>query len=172
MDHVQQLPRAFPWRTTALVTAAIAALELLALIAGGATLLVRPLHHSGAPKTKPTAAAATSTRPVVRVPPAPKVRTVPLRPRSQVAVLILNGNGVQGAARTEAAQLQGLGYRIGGAQNAARHDYARSMVMYAPGYGRDARRLARDTGIRMVAPADGMRPAALKASPLVVLLGS
>jgi hypothetical protein len=87
-------------------------------------------------------------------------------------VLVLNGNGIQGAATREAAHLQGLGYRIGGAQNAVRHNYARSMVMYAPGWSKEARRLSRDTGIRMVAPADGMTRSALKASPLVLLLGS
>ena len=170
MDHAQQLPRAFPWRSAALVTATIAAVELVALIAGGTALLARPVHHAAAKPVRTTAGAA--ARPVFRVPAAAKVPSVPLRPRSYVAVLVLNGNGVQGAAGTEAARLQGLGYRIGGATNAVRHDYARSMVMYAPGYGKEARRLSRDTGIRMVAPADGLTRAALKASPLVLLLGS
>ena len=170
MDHAQQLPRAFPWRSAAVVTATIAAVELVALIAGGTALLARPAHHAAAKPVRTTAGAA--ARPVFRVPAAAKVPSVPLRPRSHVAVLVLNGNGVQGAAGTEAARLQGLGYRIGGATNAVRHDYARSMVMYAPGYGKEARRLSRDTGIRMVAPADGLTRAALKASPLVLLLGS
>jgi len=170
VDHAQQLPRAFPWRSAALVTATIAAVELVALIAGGTALLARPVHHAAAKPVRTTAGAA--ARPVFRVPAAAKVPSVPLRPRSYVAVLVLNGNGVQGAAGTEAARLQGLGYRIGGATNAVRHDYARSMVMYAPGYGKEARRLSRDTGIRMVAPADGLTRAALKASPLVLLLGS
>jgi hypothetical protein len=170
VDHAQQLPRAFPWRAAALVTATIAAAELVALIAGGTALLARPVHHATAKPVRTTAGAA--ARPVFRVPAAAKVPSVPLRPRSHVAVLVLNGNGVQGAAGTEAARLQGLGYRIGGAENAVRHDYARSMVMYAPGYGKEARRLSRDTGIRMVAPADGLTRAALKASPLVLLLGS
>jgi len=170
VDHAQQLPRAFPWRSAAVVTATIAAVELVALIAGGTALLARPVHHAAAKPVRTTAGAA--ARPVFRVPAAAKVPSVPLRPRSYVAVLVLNGNGVQGAAGTEAARLQGLGYRIGGATNAVRHDYARSMVMYAPGYGKEARRLSRDTGIRMVAPADGLTRAALKASPLVLLLGS
>ena len=170
MDHVQQLPRGFPWRAAALVTATIAAVELVALIAGGTALLARPVHHAAATPKRTTASAA--ARPVVHVPAAPTVPSVPLRPRSHVAVLVLNGNGVQGAARSEAARLQGLGYRIGGAENAVRHDYARSLVMYAPGYVKEARRLSRDTGIRMVAPADGLTRAALKASPLVLLLGS
>lgn len=170
MDHAQQLPRAFPWRAATVVAGAIAMLELIALIVGGTLLLARPLRHA-APKTKPTVAAPAARR-AVHVPPAPQVKSHPFRSRSHVAVLVLNGNGVQGAATREAAHLQGLGYRIGGAQNAVRHNYARSMVMYAPGWNKEARRLSRDTGIRMVAPADGMTQSALKASPLVLLLGS
>jgi hypothetical protein len=168
VDHAQQLPRAFPWRTATLVAGGIAMLELVALIVGGTALLARPLNHSS-PTTK--ASATPAVRLVAHVPHALKVKSHPLRSRSHVAVLVLNGNGVQGAASSEAAHLQGLGYRIGGAKNAVRHDYARSMVMYAPGWHKEAQRLSRDTGIRMVAPADGMTPSALKASPLVLLLG-
>ena len=168
MDHAQQLPRTFPWRTATLVVATIAAIELLALIAGGTALFARSAHHT-ATTPKRTVAAA---HPVVHAPAVPRAPSVPLRPRSHVAVLVLNGNGVQGAASSEATRLQGLGYRIGGAKNAVRHDYARSLVMYAPGYVKEARRLSHDTGIRMVAPADGVTRAALRASPLVLLLGS
>jgi hypothetical protein len=87
-------------------------------------------------------------------------------------VLVLNGNGRQGAAGTAASRLQLQGYRIGGARNAARHDYAQSMVLYVPGWVKEARRLARDTGIRMVAPVDGLRPSMLSGSKLVVILGN
>jgi hypothetical protein len=89
-----------------------------------------------------------------------------------VRVLVLNGNGMQGAASTEAARLRGSGYRIGGAMNAQTHDYARSMVLYVPGWIKEARRLARDTGIRLVAPVDGLRASALRGSQAVVILGS
>ncbi|HEY5058610.1 MAG TPA: LytR C-terminal domain-containing protein [Gaiellaceae bacterium] len=172
MDHAQRLSGPSPWRTATLVTAAFALLELALLIAGGTALLARPFHHSAATTPAAQHAAATAVRHVVHVPKRAAVPSVPLRARSRVAVLVLNGNGVQGAASAEASHLQTLGYRIGGATNALRHDYARSMVMYAPGYGKEARRLAHDTGVRMVAPADGATPATLKASPLVLLLGS
>jgi hypothetical protein len=101
-----------------------------------------------------------------------QVPSVPIRTRSKIAVLVLNGNGVTGVAHTEATHLQSLGYRIGGAENAPPHHYSRSMVMFVPGYGKEARRLARDTGIRFVAPLDGLTHAELKSSRLVVLLGS
>jgi hypothetical protein len=168
VDHAQHLSGSSPWRRATLVTAAFALLELALLIAGGTALLDRPFHHAAAAATPKATPAPT----LVHVPKRALVRAVPLRARSQVAVLVLNGNGVQGAASSEATRLQTLGYRVGGATNAARHDYARSMVMFAPGYSKEARRLARDTGVHMVAPADGATPATLKASPLVLLLGN
>jgi len=120
------------------------------------------------------AAAAERAAPVVhraarKAPPVPTHRLVA---RSAVHVLVLNGNGVQGAAATEAAHLQVAGYRIAGARNAQRHNYAQSLVLYVPGWIKEARRLARDAGVRLVAPVDGLRPATLKGSKLVVVLGS
>jgi hypothetical protein len=46
------------------------------------------------------------------------------------------------------------------------------MVLFVPGWHQEARRLARDTGIRLVAPVDGIRRATLKGSKLVVILGT
>ena len=72
-------------------------------------------------------------------------------------MLVLNGNGVAGAARREPQRLQLEGYRIGGADERRRHDYARSMVLYVPGWVKEARRLAHDAGVALVAPVDGLR---------------
>jgi hypothetical protein len=168
VEHAPQLPTAFPWRAAAVVAGAVALVELVALVALGAVHLARPLrHHAAVAKPKPVV-----VHPVVHVRPVPPVPTHPLLARAQVSVLVLNGNNVQGAAHVEASRLQALGYRIGGAANATRHDYAHSMVMYVSGYAQEARRLARDAHIRMVAPLDGLTPAALRASKLVVLLGN
>ena len=166
MQHAQQIPTTFPWRAATLVVGAIATVELAVLIGIGAVQLA-PKHHVA------TAAAAAKPHrvlPVVHALAPPP--SVPLRARARVRVLVLNGNGRQGAASSEAARLQSTGYRIGGAENAQRHDYARSMVLYVPGWVKEARRLARDTGIRLVAPVDGLRPAALKGSKTVVILGT
>jgi len=166
VQHAQQIPTTFPWRAATLVVGAIATVELAVLIGIGAVQLA-PKHHVA------TAAAAAKPHrvlPVVHAPAPPP--SVPLRARARVRVLVLNGNGRQGAASSEAARLQSTGYRIGGAENAQRHDYARSMVLYVPGWVKEARRLARDTGIRLVAPVDGLRPAALKGSKTVVILGT
>jgi len=167
VQHAEQIHQpGFPWRTATLIVGAIATAELVALIGIGAVRLA-PKHpaRAAAAKTAPKAAPVH----VRKVAPPP---SHPLRARTDVRVLILNGNGVQGAAATEAARLQGAGYRIGGAQNAQRHNYSRSMVLYVPGWIKEARRLAHDTGIRLVAPVDGLRPAALKGSQAVVILGT
>lgn len=85
-------------------------------------------------------------------------------------MLVLNGGGVNGAAGAKAAGLQTLGYGASRSANAPRHDYARSMVMYVPGYAQEARRLGRDAGIGIVAMLDGMPKAQLRGSQLVVVL--
>ena len=177
MLRAERLPTAFPWRTATLVAGGVALLELVGLLAIGALLL--------APHAKVKARAANAhvvkkhhAAPARRVAPIPAkdrfaaVPLMPVRPRTHLGVLVLNGNGVRGAAHAEAARLQSLGYRIGGAANAPHHAYSRSMVMYVPGYVREARRLSRETGIRLVAPVDGLRPASLRTARLVVLLGS
>jgi hypothetical protein len=169
VQHAEPIPRSFPWRGATIVVGAIAAVELLVLI-GIIALHFTPTHavaRSAAPtKAEHTRPVVHATKHVAAVP------SHPLRARSVVHVLVLNGNGVQGAASTEAARLQRAGYRIGGAKNAVRHDYARSMVLYVPGWVKEARRLAHDTGIRLVAPIDGLTPAKLKASQAVVILGN
>jgi hypothetical protein len=162
VDHAQPLPSSFPWRTATIVVGAIAALELIALLGIGVVRLA------------PTHAARPAVHHAVSVAPkhaAPRVPTHRLRARSAVRVLVLNGNGVQGAAGTAASHLQLQGYRIGATRNAARR-YALSMVLYVPGWIREARRLAHDAGIRVVAPLDGLRTSQLSGSKLVVILGT
>jgi hypothetical protein len=168
VQHAEPIPTSFPWRGATLVVGAIAAVELLALI-GVIALHFAPKHavaRSAAPAKTQHVQAVRHTAKVAAVP------THPLRARSRVHVLVLNGNGAQGAASTEAARLLRAGYRIGGAENALRHDYARSMVLYVPGWVKEAKRLARETGIKLVAPIDGLTPAKLKASQAVVILGN
>ena len=141
----------FPWRTATLVASTIAATELIGLIVVGAFVLAHPFRHHAKPaatvaaRTTPAVVHHTTTahRAVVPVPAKDRVTVThhPLRARTTVRVLVLNANGVQGAAHVEAARLQGLGYAIGGAANAPTHHYAQSMVMYIPGYVKEARRL-------------------------------
>jgi LytR cell envelope-related transcriptional attenuator len=165
-ENAQQLPRAFPWRTAAVVVGVVAAIELVALIGIGATRLAAPLRaHVTAPAAHTAAAPTHHVRRVASVP------SHPMRLRAKLSVLVLNGNGINGAAGSEAASLQTLGYGSSRSEDAPRHDYARSMVLFVPGYAQEARRLARDARLRVVAPVDGVRNAQLKGSQLVVVLG-
>jgi len=160
-----------PWRTAVLVVAAIAAVELILLVMLGGALLAKPTSaHSGhataahgkaTPKTKPRPAPTTAT----------KAAAPAQLPRRKVTVVILNGNGRQGAAATAASRVSGRGYRIGLVANAPSHDYATSLVMYRPGFRGEASRLARDLGVKVVSPLDGVRPSQLHGAQAVLILG-
>lgn len=168
MEHAQPLSQSVPWRTATVVVGIVAAIELIALIGIGATRLARPLRAHATTPAAHVEAAAAPQRHVRRVAPVP---SHPLRLRAKLSVLVLNGNGVNGAAGTEATSLQTLGYGSSRSEDAPRHDYARTMVLYVPGYVQEARRLARDAHVGIVAPIDGIRAAQLKGSQLVVVLG-
>jgi hypothetical protein len=172
VEHAPHLSHSFPWRTATIVVGALAAAELIALaLIGGTRIahLVPPVTHA---HTAPAAAApahAAATHAKVVIPAAPPAH--PIWPRSRVAVLVLNGNGVTGAASAEAARIQALGYRVPAATNAPYHDYSRSMILFKPGFHAEAQRLAHDAHIRLVATLDGIRRSQLKGSKLVVILG-
>jgi LytR cell envelope-related transcriptional attenuator len=173
VEHAQPIQHAFPWRTATVVVGFVAALELVVLISIGATRLAAPVRahaiaaaHHAAPIAKDAAPKAAAPVRHVAAPPAHA-----LRPRARLSVLVLNGNGVSGAAGAKAVGLQTLGYGSARSQNAPRHDYARSMVMYVPGFLQEARRLGHDLGVSIVAPVDGMRSSQLSGSQLVVVLG-
>jgi hypothetical protein len=152
VEHAHPLGRPFPWRTLAL------AASVLALGAGSVVALVdRPAG------TRPVAA----TDRVQNGPALP-----PLRPRSRISVLVLNGNGVSGAAGTKAAVILSWGYRHAIPADAQQLDYARSVILYRPGWQREAERLAEDAGIRAVATLDGRVEPAYGHVPLVLILGA
>ncbi len=165
-------PAIRPWRTATLVATAVAAAELVLLVVAGGALLARhataPVRHS----THARAAAAASHTLARHRPPAVH-RAVPARlERRQVSVLVLNGNGRHGAAAAAARRVRSHGYRIGGVGNAGRMDYGKSMVMYRPGFEGEGRRLARDLGIRIVGPLDGIRAPQLHGAKAVLVLGA
>jgi hypothetical protein len=166
MQQVHYFPSSSPWRVATLAVGAVALVELVALLVVGGVRLA-PSHRTVAASASP--AKTPAAKPAVHVKLAP---THPLRPRGHVRVLVLNGNGVSGAAAAAAQRLEVEGYRIGGATNAARHDYAKSMVMFVPGWAKEARRLARDAGVPLVTPLDGLKATQLKGSKIVLLLGT
>ena len=116
------------------------------------------------------AAVAEATAPAA-VPEPPPVGQ-PSHARTNTSVLVLNGNGQTGAAAAEADRARARGYRISGIGDAKRTDYSRSIVMYRGGFRPEAARLARDLGIGVVGPLDGMKSRELLGAHLAVVVGA
>ena len=170
LDHVELAVR--PWRTATLVVAAVAAVELVLLVMIGGALLAKP-HAAGHKRS--TASKAVATKDVTKTPatarPAKTTTAAAELPRRKVKVVVLNGNGRQGAAAAAASRVSRKGYRIGLVANAPGHDYVTSLVMYRRGFEGEARRLARDLGVKVVSPLDGVRPGQLHGAQAVLILG-
>jgi LytR cell envelope-related transcriptional attenuator len=84
----------------------------------------------------------------------------------------MNGNGIGGAAGTAATSLLARGYRHGIPTDAPNLDYVRSVVLFRPGWQREAVRLSHDARIATVAPLDGRVAPPYAHVPLVVILGA
>jgi len=163
-----------PWRLAAFIAAAVAAVELLLLVIVGGALIAKPTKP-GTHRPAKAKAAATAKATAHRTTPLKIHRTPPPAARltrRKVTVLVLNGNGRQGAAATAAASVSHHGYRIGGVANAGRTDFTRSIVMYRRGFEGEGRRLARDLGIRIVGPLDGLKTSQLHGANAVLVVGA
>ena len=159
------------WRGAAVVASLVAAVELVLLLFTGTALLVRhgsttPSRHAAAPAASKAATHAKPTPLRVHAVAGPKLA------RSKVGVMVLNGNGHHGAAGAAAARVRDHGYRVRSVGNAGRMSYTSSLVMYRPGYEGEGRRLARDLGIRLVSPLDGIRPSQLRGAHAVLIVGA
>ena len=158
-------PAAQRWRTTALVAAGMAVLELIVIAVVSAALIgngtsthpraARPVHLTRAE------AARRSSAPV-------KVSRLP---RSKTTVVVLNGNGRTGAAGTMATLVRTRGYKIGSVANAPRNDYPRNVVMYRRGFRAEGVRLAKDMRVRVVGPDDGLQRGLFGRAQLTVIVG-
>lgn len=154
------------WRTATLVVTVVAALEFVVLAGGALVLLGHPLSRH----LRPTAAAAAAA-PRPHATARPTAADAKLA-RSETSVMVLNGNGRAGAASAAADRVRALAYLVGTVGNANRSDYTHTLVMYRPGYAGEAARLASDLHVRVVSPLDGMRPAQLSGSHLVLIVGT
>ena len=170
MEHsLPSVELARPWRTATLVASAVAALELVLLIAAGAALLGNPVAERV--RTEATQGASASP---VKAAPAVRKRLDAARPgltRGRTSVLVLNGNGRTGAAAAAAERVRYIGNLVGSVGNAPRSDYGRSVVMYRPGFREEAQRLARDLRVAIVSPLDGLRAEQLGRSHLALIVG-
>jgi hypothetical protein len=160
VEYVPTFDRPFPWRAAALAACAVAVAELAALLALAGARLFHVRHATAAPPTATTPAGHATTSAVH-----------PLRPRSGVSVLVLNGNGVSGAAGAEAAQILARGYHHAVAADAST-TYAQSVVLFRPGWQREAQRLARDVGVRAATPLDVRLPGSDRGYQVVLILGA
>lgn len=156
-----------PWRTATLVASAVAAIELVIILVAAIVLVGKPLtekmHDTARDRTLGIPAAAPQQKPKLGS------RTTRLS-RADTTVMVLNGNGVPGAAHEAAARVQGHGYTIGEVTNAKRTDFMRSVVMYRPGFRGEAIRLARDLRIKIIGPLDGLRVRDLMGAHVVVVV--
>ena len=86
-------------------------------------------------------------------------------------MLVLNGNGVTGAASIQAQLVQARRYRIAGTGDAPRTNFTHSVIMYRPGFAREAKRLARDFRITTVTPLDGLKRRDLQGAHVAMIVG-
>ncbi len=162
-----------PWRRATFVASAIAAVELVGLLVCLLVIVAKPLAHAVQHHAQKVAASTplpAHVRKEIKRQAAPPPQ--PAVSRHQTKVLVLNGNGRNGAAHAEAARLQSLGYRIAGAADAKRHDYATSVVMYKTGFRAEGVRLAHDLHLTVVGPLDGLGPKTLEGGQLAVIIGA
>lgn len=153
------------WRRATVVAAGVAAAEAVIILIGAIAVFGGGVVHKVRDAAVDRALAA--PRRTLATPPS-HARLA----RPQTSVLVLNGNGRPGAAADAAAAVKGHGYTIGSVGNAPRADYAKTFVMYRPGYRGEAVRLRSDLGRGRVTPLDGMRPKELMGAHLVLVLGS
>jgi len=172
VEQSVSIPRealARPWRTATLVASAVAAVELVLILILGVALLGQPLSErmrdTARDRTLGVATAAVKEQPKIGSP------VAQLAPR-ETTVLVLNGNGVSGAAHETASRVEARGYSIAHIGNAKRTTFTRSVVMYRPGFRGEALRLAGELRIKIVGPLDGMRTGEMMGAHVAVVVGA
>jgi hypothetical protein len=177
VDYFAPTELARPWRNATFIVTGIAALELVLLIGAGIVLLGRsiaPHVHAAAERSAVATPKPAAHKPAAAAPaPKPKpAHDVIKLSRADTKVLVLNGNGVSGAAAQTASLVRARGYQVTEVGNAPKTGYARTIVMYRPHYRAEALRFRHDLNLSVVAPVDGMTPKELKGAHLVEILGA
>jgi hypothetical protein len=157
-----------PWRTATLVASAVAAVELVVLVVLAVALLAEPVSQ----QVRKAAEQQVLAPVVKKKPPAKPAADAPRLTRAETSVTVLNGNGRSGAAAGAADSVRRFGYTIGTVGNAPRTDVPKTVVMYRDGYRPEAQRLAKDLGVKIVGPLDGLRPADLLGAHVALVLGA
>jgi hypothetical protein len=153
------------WRTATIVATGLALFEL------GVLGVIVGTHLARGVSARVQEAAVTKVAGPAPAKPKATRGAPPVLARSETSVLVLNGNGIAGAAAASADRIRSKGYLVASVGNADSRSAARTVVMYRGRYAREARRLARDVGAPIVTPLDGMKPRELMGAQLVLLLG-
>jgi hypothetical protein len=155
-------------RGLTILLGAIAVVEAIVIFAGAAVLLAKPIAHHlknvalSQPPLKLTKAQVGPSSPVGKA----------TLSRAKTTVLVLNGNGVTGAAGEAAKGVRQAGYKVRTVGNASRSDYPHSLVMFRAGFRPEAVRFGRDLGVKTVGPLDGMRVGSIHGAKLVYVVGA
>jgi LytR cell envelope-related transcriptional attenuator len=175
VDHLSDLPAQQPWRNAAFIAATVATVELAVLLVVGIVVFGKffagEVEKASDPIAVTQAAVEREQKAAAPASNGGQPREKPLLQRGKTSVIVLNGNGISGAAATAADGIRAKNYLIAGTGNAPRTDFTRSVVMYRPGFEGEARRLARDIGVRRVSPLDGIRKRDLQGAHIALILG-
>jgi hypothetical protein len=177
MDHPIEYGPAQPWRVAAMIATAVAAVELFILLLIAFVLGAKAFtNHTDAAtfaalhgQASGTAASSDSKDAKQTAPSKPGKSA--LLPRSKTTVIVLNGNGLPGAAAVSADRVHSLHYIITATGNAPRTDFPRSVVMYRPGFKPAAGRLAKDMHVKRVSPLDGVTKGDLQGAQVALIIG-
>jgi hypothetical protein len=138
-------------------------------VKAAATHHAAPTHHPAA-ATRSNAQARPTPQPVLKLKPKHHVTVIPAP--SKTPVMVLNANGITGAAASAAANLQRYGYQTPVVGDARTRGLP-TTIQYRPGFGPAARSLARRVGnVQYVTPLDGYRESDLHGADLILILGS
>ena len=129
-----------PWRTATLVASGIAAVELIALVILGVVMLGRSLaphvHAAAAQAARAPKHAAAPAKHKAKTQPTRSTHAARILPRTKVNVIILNGNGIDGAAASAAALVTARGYKVKEVGNAEAHRLSRLAADVCRGFAR------------------------------------
>ncbi len=89
---------------------------------------------------------------------------------SEIEVTVLNGTAVEGLAGTYGDMVERRGYQLGAVTN-SRSSFAESVVMFAPGEGRAAHRVADSLEISRVRPMTSEIASLSAGAPVAVVIG-
>jgi Na+-transporting methylmalonyl-CoA/oxaloacetate decarboxylase gamma subunit len=176
MDHSLEYEPLQPWRAAAMIATGVAAVELFLLLLIGFVLGAKAFSAKTETATmaaiKREAPQAAQTQSADNKSAASDKKQKPaILARGRTSVVVLNGNGIPGAAAVSADKAHSLHYIVTATGNAPSTEFARSMVMFRPGFKPAAQRLAKDMGVKAVTPLDGITRGDLQGAQLALIIG-